>query len=104
MKYHFLLSIGITTALFTNSFAQGIGLNQNNQLTQSLKANINDAFWSPKFELWRTTTANDVLNKFEGKHLPAKEQVDNNVFENFDKIAGGKKEKEGMQVCHGLMA
>ncbi len=95
MKYHFLLSIGITTALFTNSFAQGIGVNQNNQLTQSLKANINDAFWSPKFELWRTTTANDVLNKFEGKHLPAKEQVDNNVFENFDKIAGGKKGKGG---------
>ena len=95
MKYHFLLSIGITTALFTNSFAQGIGVNQNNQLTQSLKANINDAFWSPKFELWRTTTANDVLNKFEGKHLPAKEQADNNVFENFDKIAGGKKGKGG---------
>ncbi|WP_448104205.1 beta-L-arabinofuranosidase domain-containing protein [Pedobacter panaciterrae] len=91
MKYHFLLSIGITTALFTDSMAQTSGVNQNVQLTQSLKANINDAFWSPKFEPWRTTTANDVLNKFEGQHLPAKEQESNNVFNNFDKIAQGKK-------------
>nr|WP_068891126.1 beta-L-arabinofuranosidase domain-containing protein [Pedobacter panaciterrae] len=91
MKYHFLLSIGITTALFTDSLAQNSDVNQKVQLTQSLRANINDAFWSPRFELWRTTTANDVLNKFEGQHLPAKEQENNNVFENFDKIANGKK-------------
>ena len=91
MKYHFLLSIGITTAFFTDSLAQNSDVNQKVQLTQSLRANINDAFWSPRFELWRTTTANDVLNKFEGQHLPAKEQENNNVFENFDKIANGKK-------------
>ncbi|WP_448634648.1 hypothetical protein [Pedobacter panaciterrae] len=104
MKHYFLLSIGITTALFTDSMAQTTGANQNVQLTQSLKANINDAFWSPKFELWRTTTANDVLNKFEGQHLSAKEQESNNVFNNFDKIAQGKKEQAVMQVCPGLTA
>ncbi|HMI02443.1 MAG TPA: beta-L-arabinofuranosidase domain-containing protein, partial [Pedobacter sp.] len=90
-KYHFLISIGITTAVFTNCMAQTAGGSPGVQLTQSLKARIHDAFWGPRFELWSTTTANDVLNKFEGQHLPAKEQENNNVFENFDKIARGKK-------------
>lgn len=62
------------------------------QLSQEKTVKINDAFWSPKFEIWSTVTANDVLNKFEGKHLTsAEERAKNNVFENFDKIAAGKK-------------
>lgn len=36
---------------------------------------INDPFWSPKLELWSKVTANDVLNKFEGKHLHDKESL-----------------------------
>jgi DUF1680 family protein/alpha-L-arabinofuranosidase len=90
-KYHLLISIGIATTLFTDSMAQTSENSPATQLSQSLKANINDAFWSPKFKLWSTTTANDVLNKFEGQHLPAKEQEQNNVFKNFDKISQGKK-------------
>ena len=31
---------------------------------------IEDAFWSPKLDIWRKITANDVLNKFEGKYTP----------------------------------
>lgn len=53
---------------------------------------INDPFWNPKFELWSTTTANDVLDKFEGKHLKsAAGQNKNNVLGNFDKVASGQK-------------
>lgn len=29
---------------------------------------VEDPFWSPKFRLWTTITANDVFDKFEGKH------------------------------------
>jgi DUF1680 family protein/alpha-L-arabinofuranosidase len=90
-KYHFLISVGVITAVFTNCMAQTSPGSPGAQLTQSLKARIDDAFWSPRFKLWSTTTANDVLNKFEGQHLPADEQEKNNVFENFDKIASGKK-------------
>ncbi|TCC98216.1 beta-L-arabinofuranosidase domain-containing protein [Pedobacter psychroterrae] len=89
-KNHFLLTLGLT-ALITNSMGQNSGNSQKIQLDQSLKANINDAFWSPKMEIWSTTTATDVLNKFEGQHLPLQERKANNVFENFDKIAAGKK-------------
>ncbi|GAB3328061.1 glycoside hydrolase family 127 protein [Larkinella ripae] len=61
-------------------------------LYQVHRATIRDPFWSPKLELWSTTTATDVLDKFEGKHLStAEEQSKNNVFGNFDKIAAGKK-------------
>ena len=31
---------------------------------------INDSFWGPKFKQWRTTTLNDVFDKFEGKYNP----------------------------------
>lgn len=56
------------------------------------KVMIEDGFWSPKLEQWRTVTANDMLNKFEGKHLAsAEEQQRSNTFVNFDDVAGGKK-------------
>ncbi|RZM01388.1 MAG: glycoside hydrolase family 127 protein, partial [Pedobacter sp.] len=89
-KNHLLLTLGLA-ALFTQSMGQKTGNSQKIQLDQSLKANINDGFWSPKMKIWSTTTASDVLNKFEGQHLPLNERKNNNVFENFDKIAAGKK-------------
>jgi len=61
--------------------------------TQTVKnVKVNDAFWKPKLELWSTTTANDVLDKFEAKNLTsAEEREKNNVFKNFDDVAQGKK-------------
>src|SRR5947208_8728 len=38
---------------------------------------IEDAFWSPKVAVWRQTTINDALDKFE-KY---------GAFENFDRVA-----------------
>lgn len=62
------------------------------QLTKVQHVTVKDSFWSPQFERWRTTTANDVLDKFEAKNLPsASEQTKDNVFANFDQVAQGKK-------------
>ncbi|MVM35065.1 glycoside hydrolase family 127 protein [Spirosoma sp. HMF4905] len=62
------------------------------QLSKVEHAQVNDPFWSPKFDKWRTTTANDVLDKFEAKHLPSsEEQTKNNVFANFDDVSQGRK-------------
>lgn len=53
---------------------------------------VNDAFWSPRLKQWSTVTTNDVLDKFEGKHLhDHQEQHLNNAFVNFDDVAEGKK-------------
>lgn len=95
MKKH-CLSIGLGISLLLTA---GLAYSQNTagvpagnaQLTQVRRVTINDPFWSPKMELWRTTTATDVLDKFEGKHLKPEERAKNNVFENFDKVAAGKQ-------------
>src|SRR5450432_2891662 len=62
---------------------------------------IMDAFWGPKFEKWRTTTVNDVFNKFEGNYHPQassslekdfeKLGATRNAFSNFDLVAEGKR-------------
>lgn len=44
------------------------------------KVRIADAFWSPKFAVWRGTTINDCLDKFEKS----------GALENFDRVAAGK--------------
>ncbi|RZJ73758.1 MAG: hypothetical protein EOO45_09855, partial [Flavobacterium sp.] len=110
MKSHrIILSVGalaflLVPAVYIPSVAQTT-TGANTQLTKSHKANIHDGFWSPKFDTWRTTTANDVLDKFEGKHLAATEQSKNNVFENFDKVAAGKKGEKhaGLPWFDGLI-
>lgn len=53
---------------------------------------INDAFWTPKFNRWNSVTVPDVFDKFEGKHLKtAEEQNNNNIFMDFDEVAAGKR-------------
>ena len=86
-KQSLLIGISILFSISANAQIDG-----KNQLSQVQRATINDPFWSPKFELWQKTTAVDVLDKFEGKHYKsAAEQTKNNVFNNFDKVAAGKK-------------
>lgn len=63
-----------------------------NQIHQVKDVKVNDAFWKPKLDLYATTTANDVLDKFEALNLATAEERDkNNVFKNFDEVAQGKK-------------
>lgn len=68
---------------------------------------INDSFWKPKFEVWGRTTANDVLDKFEGKHLhdPDPEHI-YDTFENFDRVARHERnigKHAGMPWFDGLV-
>lgn len=68
---------------------------------------IEDAFWSPKLDIWRKITANDVLNKFEGKYTPFPGSTDTrNAFRNFDRVAEGQrdiKQHDGPEWYDGLV-
>lgn len=56
------------------------------------KVKVDDSFWAPRLKQWGTTTANDVFDKFEAKHLNnPDEQRRQNTFANFDDVAQGKK-------------
>lgn len=83
--YLFLLTL-ITTSCSRKAEIANVefaGINQ---------VKIEDSFWTPKFETWSKTTANDVFDKFEGKHYhDAEVQTANNTFRNFDLIAEGKR-------------
>ena len=59
------------------------------QFVSFKQVKVEDPFWSPKFDLWQHTTAVDVLDKFEGKHI--KEEGNHNTFFNFDQVARGDK-------------
>ena len=62
---------------------------------------VTDGFWGPKFEQWRTTTVNDVFDKFEGNYDAEGSEslqrdfenrgVTRNAFKNFDLVAEGKR-------------
>ena len=68
---------------------------------------IEDAFWSPKLETWRKITANDVLDKFEGKYTPFPGWDDTrDAFRNFDRVAEGQrdiKQHDGPEWYDGLV-
>lgn len=46
---------------------------------------INDTFWAPKLRQWSSTTANDVLDKFEGHNQ-------RNTLDNFRNVAKGDRD------------
>lgn len=56
------------------------------------RVTIDDPFWSPKFQTWRTVTINDSLDKFER----------DGVLTNFDRVAQGKLDEDRCaDVKHG---
>jgi DUF1680 family protein len=69
--------------------------------TGVIQVTMEDSFWSPRFAQWRTTTVNDIFDKFEGKYdskastsLAAdfeKMGTSRNAFQNFDLVAEGKR-------------
>ena len=68
---------------------------------------VNDNFWSPRLEQWRTITVNDVFDKFEGKYTPEGPWLEKdfksmgetrNAFTNFQLVAAGKR---GIGKHHG---
>lgn len=67
--------------------------NLNIEFQEVNQVKVQDAFWKPRFNQWREVTTNDVLNKFEGKHIhDAKECEANDTFRNFDLVAEGKRD------------
>lgn len=65
---------------------------------------IDDAFWSPKFKVWRTVTLPDVLDKFEGRGR--KDGVEDDWFANFDHVAAGERANgahKGPHFANGLV-
>ena len=54
---------------------------------------VTDAFWAPKLQQWSTTTANDVLNKFEGLHIKDNNpDARHNTLDNFRNVAKGDRD------------
>ncbi len=62
---------------------------------------IRDSFWTPKLRIWDTKTVYDVLDKLEGKYVPDRQDIidemkkmgrTNNAFLNFDRVAQGQKD------------
>lgn len=74
-------------ALSSAQDAHGAKVKENLRNVEHVR--INDSFWSPKFQVWKDVTVNDVLDKFEGKHTPRPEAE--NAFANFDKVACGQR-------------
>ncbi len=71
------------------------------------RVDVDDPFWSPRLNLWRTVTVNDVFDKFEGKYTPEGAYLEKdfkvmggtrNAFLNFDLVAEGKR---GIGKHHG---
>lgn len=54
---------------------------------------IDDAFWSPKLQQWASKTSNDILNKFEGRHLTdCRPEERRNTLDNFRNVAKGDRD------------
>ena len=65
---------------------------------------LDDAFWSPKFAVWRAVTLPDVLDKLEGK--TRKDGVKDDWFANFDHVAAGERGNgahKGPHFANGLV-
>jgi len=52
------------------------------ELTDGItQVKVKDSFWGPKFDQWRTTTVNDIFNKFEGNYNPQGSSILKRDFE-----------------------
>ncbi len=82
-----LLAMALFATIASNSC---IGQEKKTEFAPIGQVTITDSFWKPKFKQWSAVTANDVLNKFEGKNQTTpQEQHNHNTFANFDDVAQG---------------
>lgn len=80
MKISRILSLAIVAA------ALGTPCRAENLESAGLTAvEIDDAFWTPKLRQWSSTTANDVLDKFESHN-------NRNTLDNFRNVAKGDRD------------
>ena len=70
-KHHFTLLLAFTLCNLSGKYTTTYAQKPMGKVTfiEARKVHIDDSFWSPKMELWKRVTIDDVLNKFEGKHV-----------------------------------
>lgn len=88
----------VVLVLFAEAIFAQTAIKTNNSHVLNVK--IEDGFWGPKIQTWRSKTINDVFDKFEGKYKlewrlgeeyeRTKKRRD--AFENFDLVAQGKRD------------
>lgn len=77
----------------TSNEKERSGVDQRIEFQTVKEVKVNDDFWRPRFEQWRSVTVTDVLDKFEGKHLEGdKDREEHDTFRNFDLVAQGKRD------------
>ena len=73
-------------ARFRRDFGDAPGIesvpNAGETFADGARVTVNDAFWRPKFDLWRTNTVFDVLHKLDER---------SGALANFDRVARGEK-------------
>lgn len=81
MRYPFFSSLITATALLAGCNGSE---NQSDtiQFAEIKDVKVTDSFWQPKLKQWSSTTANDVLDKFERDNVPG----------NFIKVANGDRD------------
>lgn len=81
MRYPFFSSLITATVLFSGCNGSE---NQSDtiQFAEIKDVKVTDSFWQPKLKQWSSTTANDVLDKFERDNVPG----------NFIKVANGDRD------------
>lgn len=88
-KHHFTLLLAFTLCNLSGKYTTTYAQKPMGKVTfiEARKVHIDDSFWSPKMELWKRVTIDDVLNKFEGKHV--NEPGNHNTLSNFDRVTQG---------------
>lgn len=87
-----ILPISLATLLSACSPARNAG-DGKIELPNVKEVTVTDGFWSPRFDQWRTVTANDVFDKFESKSVEDEnERLARDTFRNFDLVAEGKRD------------
>lgn len=93
MKKHALLLPVLFGLIACNSADENNVKDTGRHFMEVNQVKIEDSFWKPKFTQWETTTAKDVLDKFEGKNVTDKDPEKlYDTFENFDLVAAGKRD------------
>ena len=107
-KKNFVLGVIILTLINCKPQSENTkNIDSTTNKSRLVSVQIDDEFWTPKLDLWRTKTINDVFDKFEGNYKLEGGDFEKefkemgrtrNAFVNFDLVAEGKR---GIGVHYG---
>ena len=88
-----ILSLAVAAIWSQQILAAGTTGSQNVEPEMLTAVELTDSFWKPKMKQWSSVTANDVLNKFEGRHrTDLKPEERPNTLDNFRYVARGDRD------------